>query len=643
MKCIITQLPNNNYYRITMSQLSITNAFKQPKIGVAHFKSRVKEILAENNTLTSSVCDIVDNIYGIAQVSATPANCSIVVDYYENQLYKITISDDIEHGFRAILSEGIDNPINMGHIRNGHENDNESSEFGIGLKKSIIFLARLAEIYTRSVDVNENVHFVKVTIDIPAMSNCVDAADSYEPNIEIITEDYFLQQSRHPYKTGSTIILSNLRSQDISHDKDSAKSVSIQDYNKSLHQSLSKIYSDVIKKNIIEINLNGTRIDAIPDIEDKIPSKNIVKYILYCEINDRKEPINIYREDVSSNSKSSIKKYHADSSSFKQNDLSADEFKIFSLRKSVQTIGLTSYSTKNTPFEHTVQSNNTTEIIRDGRFYDQVKITKQEKDGYSNHITNKIEYKTKKLNLIIGVGSNKRVTIKNNILMSAINVTQRSTAAKFRKLVKDSISHDPESDTDREEPSQPINTNSTPKPAKGKAKPKPISKSKPKTTSTDPSKTPVSSNPFTNPSAHDPFGVTHAPAPLQETIDELFNLKQPENIGIEPAASHVIIEDDEENEDNDTDSIVEEQPDPELDATEFVFQKILETHEDSQEVVVNIVTVAIEENIQQDCEDNVAEDTDPLIASLNKIISRTYNSWDEFWEINGELILLKIK
>jgi hypothetical protein len=112
------------------------NTFKAPKIGCKHFKSVVKDIRADNNTLITALCDIIDNIYGVSSSLNILAICNIQIKYDENSnLYKIIISDNISHGFKAIFSEETDNPLNMGHIRIGHENDSESSEFGTGLKK----------------------------------------------------------------------------------------------------------------------------------------------------------------------------------------------------------------------------------------------------------------------------------------------------------------------------------------------------------------------------------------------------------------------------------------------------------------------------------------------------------------------------
>ena len=56
----------------------MTSSHSAPKIGCQHFKSLVKQILAENNTLGSALCDIIDNVHGIgAIIEDFNANCDI--------------------------------------------------------------------------------------------------------------------------------------------------------------------------------------------------------------------------------------------------------------------------------------------------------------------------------------------------------------------------------------------------------------------------------------------------------------------------------------------------------------------------------------------------------------------------------------
>ena len=108
----------------------------KPKVGCSHFKSTVKQIRAENNTFVSSINDIIDNIHGLASKLKIQSICDIQLLYDDQQnMYKVLISDNIPHGFKDIFNQGTDNPLNMGHIRLGHDDDEETSEFGTGFQK----------------------------------------------------------------------------------------------------------------------------------------------------------------------------------------------------------------------------------------------------------------------------------------------------------------------------------------------------------------------------------------------------------------------------------------------------------------------------------------------------------------------------
>ena len=60
---------------------------------------------------------------------------STVID----KIYGIKISDSYEKGFENIKEEGEKNPFNMAHVKDSHNNDEETSEFGMGLKLASIF------------------------------------------------------------------------------------------------------------------------------------------------------------------------------------------------------------------------------------------------------------------------------------------------------------------------------------------------------------------------------------------------------------------------------------------------------------------------------------------------------------------------
>ena len=445
--------------------------FVPPRVGCQHFLSVVKNIRSEPNTLLSACMDILDNIYGIAKsqgLQGIVAELNFQFNPSDNTIYQISISDNIPHGFKKILDESTDNPLNMGHIRDGHSDDKESSEFGTGLKKAIIYLSEHAEIYTRSINDDEVESIIKVTFDIPSMCSKENPQDSYEPTrFALISLDTY--KENHSFEEGSSIILSNLHSNDFTYDQDSGKMLSQQGFIDCIKGHLRKAYSPIIRDEIFAIKLNGPIIEADEDIVSLVSQKNKFSYIYYVEINAKRDPVKIFREGKTPKGKPQLTEYHDKECKFKtiyQSDL--DEF---IQKENVHRLDLIALTTKSS--EVGVLSYNFTDITRGGRTYEPpIKFIKPETDGYSNHIYNRITYDSKKLNKALGVGSNKRVTRQNNILSTAIQETQKHTTREFRKFCKskeDTFQASSDSDESFE---------IAPKPNPPKAKPKAKAKAK---------------------------------------------------------------------------------------------------------------------------------------------------------------------
>lgn len=440
-----------------------------PKIGCQHFKSLVKQILAENNTLCSALCDILDNVHGIgAIIDDFKAICDIRYEYDDTSLYKITITDNIIHGFKDIHKDSTQNPLNMGHIRIGQSTDDrETSEFGTGLKKALIFLAKNAEIFTRCVDDDGNISFVRVVFDFVEMANRINPEESYEPTrFERISEETF--RENHHYETGSSIILSNLRDSDITFDAVKGVQQTCDEFERGFRKEISDKMSDLIRDEVIQIRVNGKEVEEKDDLVSMVQNTKVNKF--YVDFNGKGEICEVYRETVTATGRRQIKRYEKSECKFKKG--SEDEFNAFEEKQSVKLVNMVSLTTKGTPFENTHLRNDLTAVKRNGRCFGEVKITKQEKDGYSNHIYHEINYTSKKLNTHLGVGSNKRVVSdKSNILMSAIHLTQKELVKDYRAFCKNMwMPSDSSSDTDGE-PVPRSKPKPKPKPDNKKAKP----------------------------------------------------------------------------------------------------------------------------------------------------------------------------
>lgn len=172
--------------------------------GAPHFKSLMKQYRHANYTLSKALNEFVDN----AIKRATKIDVSTQVD--DNQrLQELRVSDNIETGFDNMDQRGTTNPFNMGHIKMAHEDDSETSEFGVGMKAGALSAANQLNVYTRIHVSHGEYKYVEVICDFIRMSETENVNDSYNPFIrEISREEY---QMNHPFEQGSTIKLSKIR------------------------------------------------------------------------------------------------------------------------------------------------------------------------------------------------------------------------------------------------------------------------------------------------------------------------------------------------------------------------------------------------------------------------------------------------
>ena len=114
------------------------------RINPPHIRSTIKNIRSSGYTFARALSDLADNTI----TKSKQLNIELCFDS-NDLLYEIKIEDDYIHGFENIECEGELNPFNMGHVRPGHENNSETSEFGIGMKSSVISLCNKWNIYTK--------------------------------------------------------------------------------------------------------------------------------------------------------------------------------------------------------------------------------------------------------------------------------------------------------------------------------------------------------------------------------------------------------------------------------------------------------------------------------------------------------------
>lgn len=218
--------------------------------GAPHFKSVMKQHRHANYTIHKVLNEFVDNTIK----KSTKIHINTQVDDSET-LQEIKVSDDYINGFENIYEMGINNPFNMGHIKAAHDDDSETSEFGVGMKAGALSAANQLHVYTRSTDHDDINHYFEVNCDFIRMANEEDVNASYNPRIrEISYEEY---RDRHPFEYGSTLILSKIR--DCIYPKTTQEAIT-----NDIANRISETYSRLIHSNL-EIYVNNTLVQPTYD------------------------------------------------------------------------------------------------------------------------------------------------------------------------------------------------------------------------------------------------------------------------------------------------------------------------------------------------------------------------------------------
>jgi len=361
-------------------------------VGVPHVKSRIKEVRNSSYDIQIALLDIMDNV-------AKGFDTFIEFDGNGEFIESIIIRDNDTNGFRDILLDGCQNPLNMGHENSDrHLNNDSNSEYGVGLKHASLFLANRLDIYTKTND-----RYFHAVLDFKVMSENPSAVDSYNPVINEIGESLY-KTNHSDMNCGSTIRLSNLRHR--------------------LHKVL--FWKDLKYKIQFTYNpqiIDGKIIKYSKDFNyltlEPLPS--LYESRLYEE---RKMISTIYFDDDGNHCYASDndKTYH-----YKEDTKRVNIYK--DIPKGVNIITIESSSIYGTCFDsntdRTMIINSeplnpemsklfkelpkaTVSIYRDDRCLGLVpfKLTK-ENDGYHNYTIHTINYKDKKLNKFFGVGSTK--------------------------------------------------------------------------------------------------------------------------------------------------------------------------------------------------------------------------------------------
>jgi hypothetical protein len=426
----------------------VKNNVEKPKLGCAPFSSIRRNILSENINMHSAFADIIDNVVGLSKVNNKKYTLEIELKYSSDnirKIYEIVIRDNVSHGFKDILNEGYKNPLNMGHIRAGHFNDKETSEFGIGLKKSLIYLCDDATIYTRSSSDTGKVRFIEVYFDFNKMA----AEEVPELSYEYSKFDVNLSKESfkqiHKYDEGSTIILKNLRQESLGN-KLFEDEEEVEAFEREFMEKIGHKYRKILEDDILDIFVNKKKVEAEVDLEYVAPKSQQEKYELYINLKKNNDIVieNSYLYDVINkvwlkyDDKAKNKKFKKMTSKKDERD----RLSVFEDNSdNIAMIEIFSCCTKNDgPVEDEIERKykyfGKTEMVRDGRSFGEVNIFNA-MDGYSNHTYSKISWVSKRLNMLIGVASNKTVDIKENKLYNLLSYIIRITSNKWLRFSKE--------------------------------------------------------------------------------------------------------------------------------------------------------------------------------------------------------------
>jgi hypothetical protein len=240
-------------------------------VGGTHFRKERDKMSSSNYTLPKILNECVDNVL-IPNCNNINFKCKLTPKGY---LQSFSISDDYIYGFVDIKKEGTDNPFNFTHMREGHGNDLETSQFGTGFKAAAVSSCDLLNVFTQV-----QCKFYKVTCDFNKMSNEEIALFSFDPEICEISKDEY--KRNHPYNTGSTLVFEYVK-----------KNV----YNKTttdkiyweISKSLSECYTGIINNFDFNIYVNDRVVSPEKDYSEEHQCKPFNKHMKIIKYVDEEE------------------------------------------------------------------------------------------------------------------------------------------------------------------------------------------------------------------------------------------------------------------------------------------------------------------------------------------------------------------
>ncbi len=392
--------------------------------GAPHFKSIAKQHRQSNYSFVKFIFECIDNI--IKKCSHIKIDTDIDTN---GRLQEVRISDNYLSGFENINNEGINNPMNMGHIKLTHDNDDETSEYGVGLKAGSISCANQLEIITLV-----NGIYYKIICDFIKMEREPDVNQSYNPQIQIITENEY--KYIHPFDSGSTIKITKIR-------------------DTTYHTTNNEEITDTIKKNIsltYSRFLNNCRIEVNSSFVEKcynffsdpkcipftinkrmyiLKNNNDTKYFLECTKKNT-----FYEYNSNNNKWICIKNYSLRKTELINNGY---DYCYTPLNNNVDyCIEINSTFTMYSDYDNLITMD-ATYIYKDNRLYGH-KPLKKHNNGIHNYTVHEINFYSKLIGKELGITYNKEITMDNsNNLINSIKATISDSRSEFSSDVSTGI------------------------------------------------------------------------------------------------------------------------------------------------------------------------------------------------------------
>ena len=398
--------------------------------GAPHFRSIAKQHRHANYNLEKAINELIDNIIKLTN----RIYISTEVDS-EGRLQEIKVSDNFAHGFINILEQGINNPFNMGHIKSGHDDDNETSEFGCGGKAASISASNHLFVVTKV-----DGHFYEVICDFIKMEREENVIASYNPKMREISESDYNEV--HPFENGSSIVLSKILGT-------ICEQTTSQKLTQRIKKGISETYSRFLKENM-DIRVNGEPVEREIDFfwDPNCMPFTIKKLLFILEKAGTNDKIYLIQKTVQQTSWLLYNK-NDDKWNALKSVKEADDFREAKRREGYtyscqQLNGLDGSCVRiettfvfyselvhtDEVFEHLLPQDQVL-IYKDNRKYGKKSFVKHN-DGNHNYTLHKVEFSSKKIGKELGITFNKEITMEgNNDLIMAIKSAIKDNRKEF--------------------------------------------------------------------------------------------------------------------------------------------------------------------------------------------------------------------